>query len=78
MSNMCSDFLPFFLILQWFFPYSLIKYDVDKGEPVRDSSGFCIEASRGALKYEGARTTIHPKNKWFQLESRMIQRPVLY
>lgn len=52
MSNMCPDFLSFFLllILQWFFPYSLIKFDVDKGEPVRDSAGFCIEAARGALK----------------------------
>uniref|UniRef100_A0A4W6CZN7 long-chain-fatty-acid--CoA ligase n=1 Tax=Lates calcarifer TaxID=8187 RepID=A0A4W6CZN7_LATCA len=29
------------------FPYSIIKYDVDKEEPVRDSSGFCIEASKG-------------------------------
>lgn len=45
---MCPDFLSF--LLQWFFPYSLIKYDVAKGEHVRDSAGFCIEAGRGALK----------------------------
>nr|XP_046249231.1 very long-chain acyl-CoA synthetase-like isoform X2 [Scatophagus argus] len=30
-----------------FFPYSLIKYDVDKGSPLRDSAGFCIEAAKG-------------------------------
>ncbi|XP_026221352.1 very long-chain acyl-CoA synthetase-like [Anabas testudineus] len=28
-------------------PYSLIKYDTDKGEPFRDSSGLCIEAAKG-------------------------------
>lgn len=30
-----------------FFPYAVIKYDVDKEEPLRDSSGFCIEAAKG-------------------------------
>ncbi|KAM7002431.1 LOW QUALITY PROTEIN: long-chain fatty acid transport protein 2-like [Tautogolabrus adspersus] len=29
------------------FKYAVIKYDVDEEKPVRDSSGFCIEASRG-------------------------------
>ncbi|KAG7522908.1 very long-chain acyl-CoA synthetase-like [Solea senegalensis] len=27
--------------------YTVIKYDVDKEEPLRDSSGFCIEADKG-------------------------------
>ncbi|XP_053175782.1 long-chain fatty acid transport protein 2-like isoform X1 [Scomber japonicus] len=30
-----------------FYPYAVIKYDVDKGEPLRDSSGFCIEVAKG-------------------------------
>ncbi|XP_068595108.1 long-chain fatty acid transport protein 2-like [Brachionichthys hirsutus] len=30
-----------------FFPYTLVKYDVYKEEPVRDSSGFCVEAAIG-------------------------------
>uniref|UniRef100_A0A3Q3RHL7 long-chain-fatty-acid--CoA ligase n=1 Tax=Mastacembelus armatus TaxID=205130 RepID=A0A3Q3RHL7_9TELE len=30
-----------------FHPYALIKYDIVKGEPLRDSSGFCIEAAKG-------------------------------
>ncbi|XP_067358411.1 long-chain fatty acid transport protein 2-like isoform X2 [Channa argus] len=29
------------------FPYALIKYDIDKGGPIRDSSGLCIEAAKG-------------------------------
>ncbi|KAM3626167.1 uncharacterized protein V6R79_023975 [Siganus canaliculatus] len=28
-------------------PYSLIRYDTEKEEPVRDSRGFCIEVPRG-------------------------------
>ncbi|KAJ8247828.1 hypothetical protein GJAV_G00250990 [Gymnothorax javanicus] len=28
-------------------PYALIKYDTEKGEPVRDSRGFCMEVPRG-------------------------------
>ncbi|KAF7663750.1 hypothetical protein LDENG_00201990 [Lucifuga dentata] len=32
---------------QWMSPYALVKYDSDKGEPVRDSSGFCIKAAKG-------------------------------
>lgn len=27
---------------------SLIKYDADKGEPLRDSRGFCVEVDKGA------------------------------
>ncbi|XP_030282493.1 very long-chain acyl-CoA synthetase-like [Sparus aurata] len=30
-----------------FFPYALIKFDVDAGKPLRDSAGFCIEADKG-------------------------------
>ncbi|KAM6926878.1 long-chain fatty acid transport protein 2-like isoform 2-T2 [Lycodopsis pacificus] len=30
-----------------FFPYAVIKFDVDEGLPVRDSSGLCIEAAKG-------------------------------
>uniref|UniRef100_A0A3B4WXU7 long-chain-fatty-acid--CoA ligase n=1 Tax=Seriola lalandi dorsalis TaxID=1841481 RepID=A0A3B4WXU7_SERLL len=30
-----------------FFPHAVIKYNVERGEPVRDSSGFCIEADKG-------------------------------
>uniref|UniRef100_A0A667WMH1 long-chain-fatty-acid--CoA ligase n=1 Tax=Myripristis murdjan TaxID=586833 RepID=A0A667WMH1_9TELE len=29
------------------FPYAVIKYDHAKDEPLRDSSGFCIEAAKG-------------------------------
>ncbi|XP_023263234.1 very long-chain acyl-CoA synthetase-like [Seriola lalandi dorsalis] len=32
-----------------FFPHAVIKYNVERGEPVRDSSGFCIEADKGVL-----------------------------
>uniref|UniRef100_A0A3Q4BDJ7 long-chain-fatty-acid--CoA ligase n=1 Tax=Mola mola TaxID=94237 RepID=A0A3Q4BDJ7_MOLML len=32
---------------KWYFPYSLIKYDVDQETPLRGSAGFCIEAARG-------------------------------
>uniref|UniRef100_A0A8C4EJN3 long-chain-fatty-acid--CoA ligase n=1 Tax=Dicentrarchus labrax TaxID=13489 RepID=A0A8C4EJN3_DICLA len=31
----------------FFFPYTLIKFDVEKEEPVRNSEGLCIEAARG-------------------------------
>ncbi|XP_037623203.1 very long-chain acyl-CoA synthetase-like isoform X1 [Sebastes umbrosus] len=34
-------------LLKRFYPYAVIKYDIDKGTPVRDSSGFCIEAAKG-------------------------------
>ncbi|KAM3608762.1 uncharacterized protein V6R79_004282 [Siganus canaliculatus] len=30
-----------------FFPYSLIKFDTEREEPLRDSAGLCIEADRG-------------------------------
>ncbi|KAM4676634.1 long-chain fatty acid transport protein 2-like [Discoglossus pictus] len=30
-----------------FRPFALIKYDVEKGEPIRDSSGYCIRVSPG-------------------------------
>ncbi|MBN3296310.1 S27A2 synthetase, partial [Amia calva] len=29
------------------FPYSLLKYDIEREEPVRDSRGFCVEAAKG-------------------------------
>ncbi|XP_076589165.1 long-chain fatty acid transport protein 2 [Chaetodon auriga] len=32
---------------RFFFPYTLIKFDVEKEEPVRNSEGLCIEAARG-------------------------------
>nr|XP_057943970.1 long-chain fatty acid transport protein 2-like [Doryrhamphus excisus] len=34
-------------LYKWCFPFALIKYDVDKGEPVRDSSGLCIQVPKG-------------------------------
>ncbi|KAK9516538.1 hypothetical protein VZT92_024461 [Zoarces viviparus] len=34
-------------IYKRFFPYAVIKFDVDEGLPVRDSSGLCIEAAKG-------------------------------
>ncbi|XP_071352368.1 long-chain fatty acid transport protein 2-like [Trachinotus anak] len=34
-------------LLRKFSPYAVIKYNVEKGEPVRDSSGLCIEADKG-------------------------------
>uniref|UniRef100_H3D856 long-chain-fatty-acid--CoA ligase n=1 Tax=Tetraodon nigroviridis TaxID=99883 RepID=H3D856_TETNG len=30
-----------------FFPYTLIKFDIEKEEPVRNSEGLCVEAARG-------------------------------
>ncbi|XP_041853590.1 very long-chain acyl-CoA synthetase-like [Melanotaenia boesemani] len=32
---------------RFFFPYTLIKFDIEKEEPVRNSEGLCIEASIG-------------------------------
>lgn len=46
-------------ILQWYFPYSLVKYDVDAGEPVRDSSGFCIEVAKGESRTSASRPCPH-------------------
>ncbi|XP_054632820.1 long-chain fatty acid transport protein 2-like isoform X2 [Dunckerocampus dactyliophorus] len=34
-------------LYRWCFPFALIKYDVDKGEPLRDSSGLCIQVPKG-------------------------------
>ncbi|XP_018521839.1 hsFATP2a_ACSVL_like domain-containing protein [Lates calcarifer] len=34
-------------IHKFFFPYTLIKFDIEKEEPVRNSEGLCIEAARG-------------------------------
>nr|XP_020477607.1 very long-chain acyl-CoA synthetase-like [Monopterus albus] len=31
----------------WFFPYTLIKFDIEKEEPVRSSEGLCIKAAKG-------------------------------
>lgn len=31
----------------FFFPYTLIKFDIEKEEPVRNSEGLCIKAARG-------------------------------
>uniref|UniRef100_A0AAV2L1Z1 long-chain-fatty-acid--CoA ligase n=1 Tax=Knipowitschia caucasica TaxID=637954 RepID=A0AAV2L1Z1_KNICA len=32
---------------KFFFPHTVIKFDVEKEEPVRNAAGLCIEASRG-------------------------------
>ncbi|CAK6961560.1 hsFATP2a_ACSVL_like domain-containing protein [Scomber scombrus] len=32
---------------RFFFPYTLIKFNIEKEEPVRNSEGLCIEADRG-------------------------------
>uniref|UniRef100_A0A7N6BDS2 long-chain-fatty-acid--CoA ligase n=1 Tax=Anabas testudineus TaxID=64144 RepID=A0A7N6BDS2_ANATE len=32
---------------RFFFPYTLIKFDIEKEEPVRNAEGLCIEAARG-------------------------------
>ncbi|XP_077372302.1 long-chain fatty acid transport protein 2-like [Festucalex cinctus] len=34
-------------LFRWRYPFALIKYDVDQGEPVRDSSGLCIQVPKG-------------------------------
>lgn len=39
----------FFFILQKFFPFSVIKYDVGEEKPMRGSAGLCIEAAKGEL-----------------------------
>lgn len=33
--------------LQKLFPYTLIQYDLERDEPVRDVNGLCIESPRG-------------------------------
>uniref|UniRef100_A0A665VAD2 long-chain-fatty-acid--CoA ligase n=2 Tax=Echeneis naucrates TaxID=173247 RepID=A0A665VAD2_ECHNA len=34
--------------LHWkLFPYTLVKYDTERDEPVRDSNGLCVEAPKG-------------------------------
>ncbi|XP_049929593.1 long-chain fatty acid transport protein 2-like [Epinephelus moara] len=35
------------LVHRYFFPYTLIKFDIEKEEPVRNAEGLCIEAERG-------------------------------
>ncbi|KAM6937236.1 long-chain fatty acid transport protein 2 [Xenentodon cancila] len=35
------------VVHKFFFPYTLIKFDIEKEEPVRNSEGLCIEAARG-------------------------------
>ncbi|KAM7405896.1 hypothetical protein PAMP_000311 [Pampus punctatissimus] len=32
---------------QKLFPYTLIKYDTERGEPIRDSNGLCVETVKG-------------------------------
>lgn len=39
-----------------FFPYTLIKYDTERDEPVRGSDGLCMESSRGDEWSQLART----------------------
>nr|XP_061812374.1 long-chain fatty acid transport protein 2-like [Nerophis lumbriciformis] len=34
-------------LYRWRYPFALIKYDVDLGEPVRNSSGLCIQVPKG-------------------------------
>lgn len=36
--------------LQMFFPYTLIKFDMVKEEPLRDSKGLCIPVDKGVFK----------------------------
>uniref|UniRef100_A0A3B3ZUK0 Long-chain-fatty-acid--CoA ligase n=1 Tax=Periophthalmus magnuspinnatus TaxID=409849 RepID=A0A3B3ZUK0_9GOBI len=36
-----------FFLYKWMNPYAFIKFDVDRGEVVRDSSGFCVKVARG-------------------------------
>ncbi|XP_072290619.1 long-chain fatty acid transport protein 2-like [Eucyclogobius newberryi] len=35
------------LYYKWMNPYAFIKYDVERAELVRDSSGFCVEVAKG-------------------------------
>uniref|UniRef100_A0A3Q3E647 long-chain-fatty-acid--CoA ligase n=1 Tax=Hippocampus comes TaxID=109280 RepID=A0A3Q3E647_HIPCM len=32
---------------KWSFPFALIKYDVEQGKPLRDSTGLCIQVPKG-------------------------------
>ncbi|CAL8356728.1 unnamed protein product [Lota lota] len=46
-----------------FFPYLLIKFDIEKEEPVRNAEGLCIEAAKGETGLlVGAITKISPFN----------------
>uniref|UniRef100_H2TIK0 long-chain-fatty-acid--CoA ligase n=1 Tax=Takifugu rubripes TaxID=31033 RepID=H2TIK0_TAKRU len=35
------------VVHRFFFPYTLIKFDIEKEEPVRNAEGLCTEAARG-------------------------------
>lgn len=41
-----SSFISF-VFFQWRFPFALIKYDVEQGKPLRDSTGLCIQVPKG-------------------------------
>ncbi|KAL4660738.1 very long-chain acyl-CoA synthetase-like [Arapaima gigas] len=49
------------------FPYALIKYDAENQEPVRNSEGLCIEASKGEAGLLVAKiTALTPFNGYFR------------
>ncbi|ROL43850.1 Long-chain fatty acid transport protein 3 [Anabarilius grahami] len=43
-SNICLKTL---MLFQKMFPYSLVKFDQEQEEPVRNANGFCIEVAKG-------------------------------
>ena len=49
-SDLCSHGVTderFLCSSQFFFPYTLIKFDFEREEPIRNSEGMCIEAATG-------------------------------
>lgn len=54
--SQAEDKLCLFLPVQFFFPYTLIKFDIETEEPVRNSEGLCIEVAPGepVLRVEAA------------------------
>lgn len=54
--------------IQFFFPYTLIKFDIEKEEPVRNSEGLCIEVAQGEPRPAGrscTRCRIAAELEWF-------------
>lgn len=36
--------------LQRLFPYTLIQYDTERDEPIRDATGLCVKTPKGEKK----------------------------
>lgn len=48
-----------FASLQRLFPYTLIQYDTERDEPLRDANGLCVETPVGEKSYMSSFEIIH-------------------